>query len=311
MVFFERMKARLRPDIPFPALLREIITPFMPYTFCDHYYGKEVGLLEYDARMKLGIHATNLLANPRTTLRPYDIIHCEFRFLKQFVENYLPTIQTKFILTTGSYHIFNTYDTPQYAERILAHPQLHMWFSQNPMIETADPRYRVLGYGMDVVPLYEYTKALLKPDIPKQDSVQHFYVSVKTNPCRRQLPPREKLPPAEFYDQLKGAKFVLSPIGDRNDCYRHWESIGLGAIPICNTEYPKYKDVFGNSMIYSTIPEMNALLENNTLTYVPPNRDLICVEYWKQKVLSCRPARTETIRVPAFNGRFRLRSLNV
>ena len=36
----------------------------------------------------------------------------------------------------------------------------------------------------------------------------------------------------EFYGQLARHRFVLSPEGNGIDCYRHWEALALGAVPI-------------------------------------------------------------------------------
>ena len=33
----------------------------------------------------------------------------------------------------------------------------------------------------------------------------------------------------EFYEKVAVSRFLISPHGDRPDCYRHWEAIGLAA----------------------------------------------------------------------------------
>jgi len=38
--------------------------------------------------------------------------------------------------------------------------------------------------------------------------------------------------PMSYYDALLGAKFVASPIGYGRDCYRTWEALALGTIPV-------------------------------------------------------------------------------
>jgi hypothetical protein len=84
---------------------------------------------------------------------------------------------------------------------------------------------------------------------------------------------------------MSEARFILSPIGDRNDCYRHWESIGLGTIPISNIG-ELYKDLFQDNMIYveNTEKMLKLYNEQKNLDYKCPNKDLICVDYWKDYI---------------------------
>lgn len=76
-------------------------------------------------------------------------------------------------------------------------------------------------------------------------------------------------------------KFILSPIGDRDDCYRHYEAIGVGTIPVSNIN-PFYKNIFSNNMIYTNIDEMVNMIDKESINYIyqEPNKDLICFEYY-------------------------------
>ena len=265
----------------------QFITPLMGYTFCDHYYGTEVDTFN------LKVKGTDLMRNRKPVIRPYDIFYCEIRFLKQFIYSFLDTLTQPFILVTGAYHVDNTYDMPIYAGILLKNPYLHMWYSQNPIIQTNDPRYKAIGYGLDPYRIDAYVQQLLNENlVNKRDIVGHFYVS-PTHPCRSNLPYKKPMPESIFYETLEQFKFILSPIGDRNDCFRHWEAIGFGSIPICNIEYPKYKEIFGDNMIYASIAEMNDLLEKGDqhgLIYKPPNKDILTVEYWRNMILASKPA---------------------
>ena len=83
-------------------------------------------------------------------------------------------------------------------------------------------------------------------------------------------------------------KFIISPVGDRDDCLRHYESIGMGAIPICNIS-ETYKDLFGKNMIYvKDEHDLKRIIETNGAEleglYEEPNRNIITVEYWKNYV---------------------------
>jgi hypothetical protein len=56
----------------------------------------------------------------------------------------------------------------------------------------------------------------------------------------------------EYLRKVSEAKYVLSLAGDRPDCYRMWESIGLGTVPVTNLNKTLYYSLFGNRVIYTT-----------------------------------------------------------
>ena len=90
----------------------------------------------------------------------------------------------------------------------------------------------------------------------------------------------------EFLSSILNAQFVISTSGDRDDCYRHYECIGLNAIPISNIG-GGYKEIFGDNLIYSNAEEMLNMLHSNgedLVNYIPPNRDNITISYWVDKI---------------------------
>ena len=87
-----------------------------------------------------------------------------------------------------------------------------------------------------------------------------------------------------YYKNMLNVKFILSPIGDRDDCYRHYEAIGLGVVPISNVN-SFYKNIFTSNMIYTDIDNMvNMLNLDFNLNYVEPNKNLICFDYYKNLI---------------------------
>jgi hypothetical protein len=75
---------------------------------------------------------------------------------------------------------------------------------------------------------------------------------------------------------------MLSPIGDRDDCYRHYECIGVKTIPMSNvSEY--YRHIFTDNMYYCDIDTMIESLRTNIVNfeYREPNQDLLSFEYHK------------------------------
>ena len=110
-------------------------------------------------------------------------------------------------------------------------------------------------------------------------------MNYETNPCRKIFEKINYTNTKDFYKLMNNSKFILSPIGDRNDTYRHLEAIGLGSIPIANVEI-LYKELYRDNMFYvNNTYDMLAIYNMNLeLEYNCPNKDLICLEYWKDYI---------------------------
>lgn len=109
-----------------------------------------------------------------------------------------------------------------------------------------------------------------------------------TNSERAILPTRPSLTPQEYYAEMSRTKFILSPPGDRPDCFRHWEALGLGAIPISSINQSHYMPLFGRSMKFvPSIADMLPLLNDSSdmdLSYQEPNRHFVFSTYWASQV---------------------------
>ena len=104
-----------------------------------------------------------------------------------------------------------------------------------------------------------------------------------------------RLSTKDYYDKLSNTKYMISTTGDRDDCYRHYECIGLGTIPIHSQTQTRtqtsntnsnLKQIFGSDMIYASGDEMLKHLNNNgkSLKYKKPNTNLIYVDFWKDEI---------------------------
>jgi hypothetical protein len=89
----------------------------------------------------------------------------------------------------------------------------------------------------------------------------------------------------EFLKNILNSEFVISTSGDRDDCYRHYECIGLNAIPVSNIN-DGYKDIFEDNMVYSNAEEMINMINTNIVNYnyKPPNKDILTISYWVCKI---------------------------
>jgi len=91
---------------------------------------------------------------------------------------------------------------------------------------------------------------------PRNSSVFISHLTMHMNGGRENLPQGEPLPAREYYARMMTTQYVNSPRGDRPDCYRHWEAIGLGAIPVSNLAWYPFKPLFGSSMVFA--PEFDS-----------------------------------------------------
>ena len=187
---------------------------------------------------------------------------------------------------TGGWQLVPSIQRNSQKDKILEHPQIVLWVSQNP-IYINNPKYMAFPYGICHTSLKEYGHSLLTDTTNKPLEILLAGVNRTTNICRTKLPVRDQLPILEFYEKIAKSKFVISPVGDRDDCYRHYESIGLAAIPISNVS-DEHKAIFGNSMHYCDIEKMVDIVSNDRIEceYNVPNKDLVCFDYHKDALMA-------------------------
>ena len=76
------------------------------------------------------------------------------------------------------------------------------------------------------------------------------------------------------------SEFVLAPDGDRPECFRHWEALALGTIPITELSPEYYRHFIGTGLIFQQT-NWNLTVLNATLpTPQQPKRSVAFSEYW-------------------------------
>ena len=258
-----------------------LINPFSLVYICDHYYQHK-----YHKDTKHSVKNKNNLVNNKdlSLIKDYDIIYCQSDFISDFFHEILEKIDKKIILATGKSDLPQIFKS-DLTDKILEHKNVLLWVSQNPIYDNSD-KYLAFPFGLNIDSVHAYATFLhYCKIIEKRNNLIHLPLNYSTNPCRLKLPIIPRISSTQFWIEIAQAKFILSPNGDRDDCYRHYEAIGLGTIPISNVN-ELYKNIFTTNMIYSNINEMaNMLNEDNlNLIYKEPNKDLICYEYWKDIV---------------------------
>ena len=284
--YFDNLINNLEKNLEFDYIIKNIINPFTPYYISNFYFGHELIKFKMPTTESIDISSKKNIEK----IKDNDIIFVQINEFDKFCSNILPLIKCKFILITGQTHLPKLKKSKN-TDLIINDNRIIKWFSQNPIYK--NEKYFSFPYGinngvsLNNAPqkklIINYVKILLEKN-NKNLNIINLNLRV-THPCRKIFKPEPRLNLYDFYKKMSEARFILSPIGDRDDCYRHWESIGFGTIPISNVN-ELYKDLFQDNMIYvNNTQEMLKLYnEQQNLDYKCPNRDLICVDYWKDYI---------------------------
>ena len=265
---------------------------------------------EFGAPGNLELRATDLLRKRNLwVIKTGDIINVQVDCLKYFLDEVIPWLEmtkTQVIIITGQYHL------PQLkkgiiSEILLNHPNILLWLCIEPIYnESHHHKFMALPIGFSDTTIQSYMDFIKtrisdnpstspiwdKPDlIINTPSTVHPHLSM--NHIRRTHPifgakSGARIPYEEYLYRILKAQFVMSPTGDRDDCHRHYESIGLGAIPISNLS-ETYLPIFPNDNIISTTAdEMGRIYTDQKLPpgieYKIPNSDILTTEYWIDKI---------------------------
>lgn len=112
------------------------------------------------------------------------------------------------------------------------------------------------------------------------------YVSPYTNSRRSSYTPSgPKLNLTTYYDEIAQHKYLISPNGDRPECFRHYEAIGLGAIPLTELDSTLYRHLQPGPVVYGMSNFYN-LSEDSVgiIPYAKTNRRMVTEEYWIEHV---------------------------
>ena len=109
-----------------------------------------------------------------------------------------------------------------------------------------------------------------------------------TNPQRHFIPFGPRVPITQYLRDMRASQYIISPDGDRPECYRHYEAIGMGSMPITQMN-PKTHMHFGDNVIYNNtnwnLTELEkTLASTRNPRVVMVNRRLVFEEYWMEYV---------------------------
>ena len=246
-------------------------------------------------------NSQNLTLHGTSQLKEKDTIYVPHSEVERFVNDILDGVSTNIVVISGDSQ--NWPPAPIIAvNKLLNHPHVLKWFCQNlPKYGRVNrngyhPKIASFPYGLNEGAPWDGGKWIGSLPHYKKiffGSIQDKSLLDKTNfifagPLgnngggeRSCLPQStERIPPTQYFLEMAKSKYVVSPNGDRPDCYRHYEAIGLGAVPITQLDPVAYAHFGVGSVIYNNKQWDLALLEKELDPWPIVNRNMIREDYW-------------------------------
>jgi hypothetical protein len=285
--FKNLIKTNLKTD---REVFNYLISPYSGYLFADYYIGSEI----QDDKININLSNKKNLKYIENydKIKYKSIIMCQNNYLSDFVDNILPNINKKIILITGQV-LLPQLKKNSITDKVIKNNKIILWFCQNPIAEYKHiSKYQVFPYGLkpywnSMVVYYNFLKSVDNFN-NKNIYISNLYSTVHThlpeNHIRKKYPifsSSKKLSYNLYLSKILSSKFLISTNGDRDDCYRHYEAIGLNTVPISNIGF-LYKRIFGKNMIYLTESELlESVNKKSGFNFKGTNRDLITCSYWR------------------------------
>jgi len=275
---------------------RHIITPITPYLICDHHFSTEI----YPKNKKyIGVNIDEITSKKANDLylrknykeiKNFDIILVQVDLFHVFANSILPLINKKIIVITCQWQLPQL-DKDNITDDFLIDDKIILWISQNP-IYFNHHKYMSFPFGLDHKRVNDYFKFIKENYLLLDYKENYLYNSpmkihkhlsdnhIRRNPIFKSV--ETHLNYKEYLHNILKSKFVISTSGDRHDCYRHYEIIGLNAIPVSNINFV---EIFQDNMIYTDINTMEKLINGEEIfNYKLVDKDILTVEYWKNKI---------------------------
>lgn len=271
--------------------------------------------------------------NPRSSLRfvewdiqPHkikdgDSIYICSSALSDFVNRWLPQIQTRFILVSGDSDNKIPVESlsSQDFDRLTADTRLIVWFSQNLLFSPkSHKKVKFLPIGLDYHTIANNNVHWGPRSSPKIQEKLLFAVVKKARPlaerrptayttfhfaihrgCRQQAfdqIPKDlvyyephNIPRLQSWNRQIEYAFVVSPPGEGLDCHRTWEALCLGCIPIMiSTPLDELFDGLPVLIVNAWSDVSRELLDRTVAEYGTKEwcLDKLQLKYWVDKVNS-------------------------
>jgi hypothetical protein len=245
-------------------------------------------------------HFAGKLLNNMEQLEHNDTIYVTFTELEEFVYQKLDNITKDVVIISGQIQ-YSPVVPNHVIEKLLTNPHVMQWFCQNlPVYGGVDPFHPKISpfpYGLKEVshnlklnrPLEAYKQVFFQNLIqdPNVGRSKLIYAGpLHKSPNRASIPTEvsKKLQPTPFFQNMANSTYILSPNGDRPECFRHYEALGLGTVPITELDPILFRHLQGGHVIFNNTDWNLTTLESELNPQPTVNRNLIFEEYWMEYV---------------------------
>lgn len=273
--------------------LNDYIIKWEFYKYCQFGYDPETSYESFP----LSLQAGGITFDP-SQVKKGDLIFLRARYTQKFFEQVVPRIQEPFIIIAHGEYLDGCQD---YFSHYLDHPKLMAWFGTHPC-SLAHRKFHPIPLGVwPHRPLYQ--KKAEMASLFAQLRATHKKKLVYANfadwvhPERKKVKDlfadqayctfRSRIPFVEYLHEMAEHKFTFSPRGLGPDCYRTWEALLVGSIPIVRRSHldPMYE---GLPVLIVDEWEIidQQFLEKKYEEMTAKNYDLrkLSIEYWLQEI---------------------------
>jgi hypothetical protein len=221
-------------------------------------------------------------------VKDYDTIYCVFTKLQEFVDTLLDEITSDVIIISGQIQY-----VPPVAngtiDKLLNNDHVLHWFCQNiPVYGGRNPRHPKISpfpYGLKEVvhkpnPQLDAYERVFRRRFHKSTLIYAGYLAPLPKRVHVPILNTSQLEPEAYFSLMAEAAYILSPNGDRPECYRHYEALGLGTVPVTGLDPFFFRHLVSGPVIFETTDWDLTLLLGSLDPSPLVNRNLIFEEYW-------------------------------
>lgn len=236
---------------------------------------------------------------------PGSIFFVQTCFIEFFFSDILPTLPHPVILIT---HHSDSPAPGEYA-KFLDNPKLIQWFGQNCDITPLHPKFTPIPIGIanpdcknGKPNIFENLLDQLEKEATPQHRKKRLYINfVLSHNARNSLPElfannkladiAKRKPFKDYLKEMSEYRYVLSPRGYGLDCYRTWEALLIGCIPIVEATPldPLYEDL--PVIIVKDWADINEDFlekEYERIKAKPFKKEKLFMDYWIDLILECK-----------------------
>lgn len=243
------------------------------------------------------LHKITQLQNNDTVFVPHGAP------LEHFIDHFIDDLSVDIVVISGRTHNSYIDDQLTYNLKInllLNNPHILCWFCQNVQRYGGGtlhhPKLFPFPYGLkelyhkgtEIFDAYKkvFYETLELNDFNAENKSIIVYAGPlgNTNAMRSNIPRGKKLPPEEYFREMSKSKYILSPDGDRPECYRHYEAIGLGTVPITQLDPFLHRHLSNagvHGIIFNNWNWNITSLEAELDLFPAVNRNLIWENFWE------------------------------